>query len=567
MLHQAAHEPLERPVDGAVHHHDRCLRSVRGDVVDSQALRQIEVELDGRPLPGAADGVEHPHVDLRTIEDRFAFAPGVWQAARPEGLRQRVLRHRPAGIVPGVFLGMGGVADRQIDLVALVREGLQKEDDQIEHPLDLVQDLIARAVDVGVVLRESPHPHHAVQDPRSLVAVHRSQLGVADRQLAVRAQPRLVDQGVARAVHRLDDVAGLLDLEGVHVLFVVIEMTGHPPQLVARDVRRGDELVAPPPVLVLPEILQDLPHDGAVRVPEDEPRPGGFLDAEQIERRPEPAMVALFGLFEQSQVLLELLLGREGRAVDPLQLLVLLGTLPVGAGYRQQLERADPAGRGQVRTGAEVHEVVLPVARDHRAAFLVDELHLQVVAQRTEIGERLLLPLLDAPYREVLRLDLAHAGLDALEVLGCERFRALEIVKEALLGRGADADFHLGEQVLDRVRQKVRGGVPEDLQSPGRIGREKLHPGAPIQRQVDVSGDPVHDRGDGALREIGVQGRGDLAQGGAARERADCPAGQDHFHGLHGALSFQSWRPILSLVSPGPGSCAVKGGSGRRERI
>ena len=36
---------------------------------------------------------------------------------------------------------MGGVADRQIDLVALVREGLQKEDDQIEHPLDRDQIL------------------------------------------------------------------------------------------------------------------------------------------------------------------------------------------------------------------------------------------------------------------------------------------------------------------------------------------------------------------------------------------------------------------------------------------
>src|SRR5262249_55092642 len=151
----------------------------------------------------------------------------------------------------------------------------------------------------------------------------RAELGVANRKLAVRPQARLEDQGMARAVHRLDDVARLLDLERVHVLFVVVEVSRLPPQLVAGDVRSGDQLVAPPPVLVLPEVLEDLPHDGAGGMPEDQPRARGLLDAEQVERRAELSMIALPGLLQDLEMIRELLLGPERGPVDPLQLLVL----------------------------------------------------------------------------------------------------------------------------------------------------------------------------------------------------------------------------------------------------
>src|SRR3989442_14025645 len=67
-------------------------------------------------------------------------------------------------------------------------------------------------------VREATHAHHAVQDARALVAVHGAEVGVADRQLAVGSQPGLVDQGMARAVHRLDDLARVLPVGRVHVL-------------------------------------------------------------------------------------------------------------------------------------------------------------------------------------------------------------------------------------------------------------------------------------------------------------------------------------------------------------
>src|SRR6185436_12190656 len=103
------------------------------------------------------------------------------------------------------------------------------------------------------------------------------------------------------------------------------------PQLVPRDVRRRDQLVAGPAVLLLPEVLDHLPQDRAVRMPEDEPRPRGLLDAEQIEGGPQLAVVAFLRLLEVLQMDLELRFGRERGPVDALQLLVLLGALPVGA--------------------------------------------------------------------------------------------------------------------------------------------------------------------------------------------------------------------------------------------
>ena len=79
----------------------------------------------------------------------------------------------------------------------------------------------------------------------------------------------------------------------------------------------------------------------ALGMEEDQPRPGEFLDAEQIQFLAQLAVVALLGFFELGQVLVQILLGEERRAVDALQLRVLLVALPVGARDRKQLERLD----------------------------------------------------------------------------------------------------------------------------------------------------------------------------------------------------------------------------------
>ena len=62
-------EPNKRPVD-----HDRPVALVVGaDVLELEALRQLEVELHRRHLPGPPDGVAGLHRDLGAVEGTAAL--------------------------------------------------------------------------------------------------------------------------------------------------------------------------------------------------------------------------------------------------------------------------------------------------------------------------------------------------------------------------------------------------------------------------------------------------------------------------------------------------------------
>ena len=67
-------------------------------------------------------------------------------------------------------------------------------------------------------------------------------------------------------------------------------------------------------------------------------------------------MVALAGLFQLFEVLVQLLLRGPGRAIDALEHRALLVAAPVGAGDAQQLDRADLARVVNVRPAAEIEE-------------------------------------------------------------------------------------------------------------------------------------------------------------------------------------------------------------------
>src|SRR5690606_28366788 len=125
-----------------------------------------------------------------------------------------------------------------------------------------------------------------------------------------------------------------------------------------------------------------------------------------------------------------------GGAVNALQLLVLLVTAPVGGGAAHQLERRDALGGRQVRTAAQVapghRAVTLEVVVDRQSALAdldartlgsVSRLGLQ--SDELElvglVGELLAGGVVaDLAAVELLTLldDLAHAGLDLVEVLG-----------------------------------------------------------------------------------------------------------------------------------------------------
>ena len=149
-------------------------------------------------------------------------------------------------------------------------------------------------------LCEAAHTHEAVQCPTPLVPIHSSQLGPADRQVTVGARGVFKDQTVKGAVHgsqlqllllpcgchrsmclsaaaaaaavvAMAAVAGVGRHGAEHVLLVEVQVPAGRPQTQVRDVRREQQLVPAPRVLLSPVLLDQQTHSRALRVPEHLP--------------------------------------------------------------------------------------------------------------------------------------------------------------------------------------------------------------------------------------------------------------------------------------------------------
>ena len=208
-------------------------------------------------------------------------------------------------------------------------------------------------------------------------------------------------------------------------------------------------------------------------------------------------MVAFGRLLEHLEMGVELLFGWKRRAVDAGQLLVLLATLPIGAGNGKQAERAELAGIRDMRAQAEVDEIAGPIeARRSVCDLVLDQLDLEWLVQPLEEGGRL------GPGHLLLHEgrcrfdDLAHPRLDLRQILGLESLSETEVVVEALVGGGTDADHRPREEFEHRRGHHVRGGMAEDFQifahgcSPKRVSR--LYGGywKTLKRRGDVGGRP-----------------------------------------------------------------------------
>ena len=148
-------------------------------------------------------------------------------------------------------------------MILLEAEGLEHGFGEVDAGVDLVFDLVGRAEDVGVVLGEAAHAQQAVHGAGALVAVDVAELGVARGQIAVALGRVLVDEDVARAVHGLEAVLGVVELHGrVHVFGVEALVAGDLPELAAHDVRRVDQLIAAAQALVAHPVFHDLADDG-----------------------------------------------------------------------------------------------------------------------------------------------------------------------------------------------------------------------------------------------------------------------------------------------------------------
>ena len=196
-------------------------------------------------------------------------------------------------------------------------------------------------------------------------------------------------------------------------------------------------------------------------------------EVEEVELDAEPAVVATSGLLALGDEGVELLALEERGSVDALQLFVALVAAPVDAGHPQQLDRAKPAGVGDVRAAAEVDEIAGAIDPDllYLVAHAVDDVDLEGLVKITEepaciVPRHHLAFEGDPPLGQLL-----HPGLDPGEILLHEAraIREAEVVEEALLRGRADVVLCARVQLEHRGRHQVRRAVAEDVE--GQLSR------------------------------------------------------------------------------------------------
>ena len=142
VLDEHAEEPLDRTEQRAVDH-DRAVPLVVGaDVVEVEALRHLEVELDRRHLPGPADRVARLHRDLRAVERAAARVHHEVEALVGRGDAQRFGRFVPLLVgADRLVLGLG----RQLEVEVVEAVVAQQVEHEVEERADLLGHLLLGA--------------------------------------------------------------------------------------------------------------------------------------------------------------------------------------------------------------------------------------------------------------------------------------------------------------------------------------------------------------------------------------------------------------------------------------
>ena len=102
--------------------------------------------------------------------------------------------------------------------------------DQTCYVLDLITDLLRSHEDMGIILCETAYTHESVKLTGFLMAVNDTELTHTERKVTVGTRLGSVNKNAARAVHRFDGVIFAVDDGCIHVVFIVIPVTGCLPE-------------------------------------------------------------------------------------------------------------------------------------------------------------------------------------------------------------------------------------------------------------------------------------------------------------------------------------------------
>ena len=133
---------------------------------------------------------------------------------------------------------------REFDLEILKPEYFQGIHNEIYDTFYLVDNLFPQAEYMRIVLGEPAHPQEAMQHARFLISIDRTHLKISYRQVLIASRLRPVYQDVRRAVHWFYRIFLPLDLEDIHILFVVPVVSRLYPDIGLEHMWPDDKLVS-----------------------------------------------------------------------------------------------------------------------------------------------------------------------------------------------------------------------------------------------------------------------------------------------------------------------------------
>src|SRR5947207_2242922 len=141
-----------------------------------------------------------------------------------------------------------------------------------------------------------------------------------------------------------------------------------------------------------------------------------------------------------------------------------------------------------MRPDAQIDEIPLPVEADLLLGRdLADIFGLITFADAVEEGDGLVA----IPHFTVDRLvaphDVAHALLDALEIVRRERRRTREVVIKPGLGRRAKGNLRFGIELLDRLGHDMGRVVAQDLDTLRHISGDDRDRGVMIDQRREIA--------------------------------------------------------------------------------
>src|SRR5262249_44530036 len=155
-----------------------------------------------------------------------------------------------------------------------------------------------------------------------------------------------------------------------------------------------------------------------------------------------------------------------GGTVEALKLLAAGIVFPVGTGDTEELEGADPACVGDVRTAAKVDELALSVETQARILLqiIVDMLDLVSLSQVAHEFAGFASGSLEALERLGVGDYVAHLLLDAGEILFANQCRRIDVVIETVFERGTECQLRTGKQTKNGAGHDVGAAVTQDGQ-------------------------------------------------------------------------------------------------------